>query len=283
MVMIKLENVNFAYPKRTPIFSDLNLELLGGHIYGLLGKNGEGKTSLMKLMSGLLFAQSGDIETLGVAAYRRLPKMLADIYFLSEEMYAPAVSIDDFVRIYAPFYPNFNNEQFDRYLAEFEMTDKRQKMSKMSHGQKKKVLISFALATNTKIIFMDEPTNGLDIPSKSMFRKVMASAATDDRLFLISTHQVRDLHSLIDSILILDHGEMVLNASTDEITEKLLFKVVDNEDEAKDALYTEDTLRGIYAVFENREHADSKLDIELLFNAVACNKSQIKSIFNLKK
>ena len=282
--MISVKNITFGYSKKTvPIFKDLSLELNSGHIYGLLGKNGEGKTTLMKLMSGLRFAQSGSIETLGFSAQFRNPNMLKDIYFLSEEMYVPDVSIKDYVTAFSPFYPNFSREKLQNYLAQFEMTDMEQKMSKMSHGQKKKVLISFALATNTKLIFMDEPTNGLDIPSKSMFRKVMISAADDDRMFVISTHQVRDLYSLIDSILILDGGEILLNANTDEITEKLLFKVVDKTEEAQNALYSEDTLRGIYSVFENTEHIENKLDIELLFNAVLCEKQRIKEIFNLKK
>lgn len=280
--MIKLENVIFKYPKHAPIFQEMNLELASGHVYGLLGKNGEGKTTLMKLMSGLLFAQSGNIETLGHPAYSRNPNMLSDIYFLSEEMPSFPFTVDDFVKITAPFYPNFDIEQFNHYLAEFEISGLKQKMTKMSLGQKKKVLISFALAANTKIVFMDEPTNGLDIPSKSVFRKILISAADENRLFLISTHQVRDLHSLIDTILILDQGEMLLNAATDEITEKLQFKVVDSEEEAKGALYAEDTLRGIYTVSENRDHVASKLDMELLFNAVLSAKPQIKSIFNSK-
>lgn len=281
--MIQLKNVTFHYPRRKPIFTDLNLELEGNHIYGLLGKNGEGKTTLMKLMSGLLFAQDGSVETLGEKAYLRKPKMLEEIYFLPEEMYVPSLKIEEFETVYAPFYPRFSTEQFHKYMEMFEIVDLKQNMKKMSHGQKKKVLISFALATNCGIIFMDEPSNGLDIPSKSTFRKVMTSAADEHRQIIISTHQVRDLHSLIDTILILDQGEILLNATVDQITEKLLFEVVDTEEEAQNALYKEDTLRGIYSVSENTAHVESKMDIELLFNAALCNKAKIKEIFSLKK
>lgn len=281
--MIQLKNVTFHYPRRKPIFTDLNLELEGNHIYGLLGKNGEGKTTLMKLMSGLLFAQDGSVETLGEKAYLRKPKMLEEIYFLPEEMYVPSLKIEEFETVYAPFYPRFSTEQFHKYMEMFEIVDLKQNMKKMSHGQKKKVLISFALATNCGIIFMDEPSNGLDIPSKSTFRKVMTSAADEHRQIIISTHQVRDLHSLIDTILILEQGEILLNATVDQITEKLLFEVVDTEEEAQNALYKEDTLRGIYSVSENTAHVESKMDIELLFNAALCNKAKIKDIFSLKK
>ncbi len=281
--MIQLKNVTFHYPRRKPVFADLSLALEGNHIYGLLGKNGEGKTTLMKLMSGLLFAQEGSIETLGEKAYLRKPKMLEEIYFLPEEMYVPSITIEKFETVYAPFYPRFSAEQFHKYMEMFEIVDFKQNMKKMSHGQKKKVLISFALATNCGIIFMDEPSNGLDIPSKSIFRKVMTSAADEHRQIIISTHQVRDLHSLIDTILILDHGEILLNASVDQITEKLRFGVVETEEEAQDALYKEDTLRGIYTVSENTAHEESKMDIELLFNAALCNRDKIKEIFSLKK
>lgn len=279
--MIQLKNVTFRYPRRKNIFTDLNLELEGNHIYGLLGKNGEGKTTLMKLMSGLLFAKEGSIETMGEKACLRKPKMLEEIYFLPEEMYVPSITIEKFETVYAPFYPRFSAEQFRKYMEMFEIVDFKQNMKKMSHGQKKKVLISFALATNCGIIFMDEPSNGLDIPSKSIFRKVMTSAADEHRQIIISTHQVRDLHSLIDTILILDQGEILLNAPVERITEKLLFGVVDKEEDVQNALYKEDTLRGIYTVSENTAHEESKMDIELLFNAALCNRAKIKEIFSL--
>lgn len=282
--MIKLENVQFGYRKEKPLFQDLNLELLGGHIYGLLGKNGAGKTTLMKLMSGMRFPTSGRVEMLGFPAMLRESEMLSNIYFLAEEIYVPMLNIRDFVDLYAPFYPHFNREQMSQYLNEFEVEESKQLMTSMSHGQKKKVMIAFALATNTQILLMDEPTNGLDIPSKSMFRKVMAQAADEQRSFIISTHQVRDLHSLIDSIIILDNGKIIVNATNDEILQKFLFKVYDNQDDIKNVLYSEDTLRGIYAITENLTGEESKLDIELFFNAVLSlsQKNRIQEILNAK-
>ncbi len=277
--MIKIEKINFGYSKRIPLFRELSLELSGGHIYGLLGKNGAGKTTLLKIISGLCFPKSGTVTTMGEHSQWRNPNMLQNIYYLSEELYVPEVSIENFITVNAPFYPDFSKEQMYEYLKQFEIEDYTHVMSKLSHGQKKKVMICFALATNTKILLMDEPTNGLDIPSKSMFRKVMAMAADESRLFLISTHQVRDLHSLIDSVIILDRGEIVLVESEDSITHHLLFKVVDVESEVVNPIYSEDTLRGIYAITENLEHEECKLDIELFFNAVLCNKKRIQEIF----
>lgn len=276
--MITLKNINFGYDKRKPLFKELSLHLEGGHIYGLLGKNGAGKTTLLKLIAGLRFASSGNAAVLGQPAALRKQETLEQISFLPEEMFAPHLKISCFIDTYAPFYPNFSKEQFYEYLSEFEVEDRNAPIHKLSHGQKKKVLIAFALAQNTKILIMDEPTNGLDIPSKSIFRRLMAQTATDERVILISTHQVRDLHSLIDAVVIVDNGEIVLHKSNYEITQKLLFSIEDEED--KLTIYAEDTLRGRFAVKENPHQKESPMDIELFFNAVMMNKERIKQIFN---
>ena len=280
--MVEIEGIDFGYSRNQYLFKGLNLRLDAGHIYGLLGKNGAGKTSLLKIISGLRFPQAGMSHVLGYRSELRKPEMLREIYFLPEEMYSPHLKIKDFIGVYAPFYPQYNREQFKNYLVEFDVANEAQYLDKLSYGQKKKVLIAFALASNTKILIMDEPTNGLDIPSKSIFRKVMASVATEDRSIIISTHQVRDLHSLIDSVIILDNGEIVINETDERITKKLVFQITDNLPDAE-PLYKEETLRGILSVSENIHNLDTKLDLELFFNAVIGNKSKVKEIFNNKK
>lgn len=277
--MIQLQNIRFGYTKSRNIFEDVSLNMEAGHIYGLLGKNGAGKTTLLKIMSGLRFPTSGTATILNQNAVLRKAEILQDIYFLQEEMYVPHMKIESFVKAYSPFYPRFNHEQFNEYLREFELEKEFGYLDKLSHGQKKKTLIAFALATNTQILIMDEPTNGLDIPSKSTFRRLMASAADETRLVIISTHQVRDLHSLIDMVAILDNGRMVLNASTYEITEKLLFDVDNTKTTEGAVLYTEESPRGAYQVKENVNHIDSNLDLELLFNAAMNNKNAIINLF----
>lgn len=281
--MIQLQNINFSYSKDRMLFNNLNLSLEGGHVYGLLGKNGAGKTTLLKIMSGLRFIQSGNVTTLGENAALRKAEMMKDIYFLQEEVFVPALRIRNFVKCYAPFYENFDKEQFEEYLHLFEIESQEDKLTALSHGQRKKVIISFALATNTKILLMDEPTNGLDIPSKAAFRKIMSMAANDERLILISTHQVRDLHSLIDAVVILDNGHILLNAMAEEITDKLCFKILDENGTDEPILYREDNIRGDIVVTENIHHIETNLDIELLFNAVMMNKNRINELFNAQK
>ena len=277
--MIQIKNLSFDYGNRKPVFRNLNLTLKEGNVYGLLGRNGAEKSSLLRNMAGLLFLTSGTCIVNGHNAQDRLPVFLQDLYFLPEEFHTPPVKIKEFVDIYAPFYPKFSLKQFLEYLEEFQLSD-NEKFTELSLGQKKKALIGFALSTNTKVLLMDEPTNGLDIPSKSQFRKIIASVATDERIIVISTHQVRDLESLIDPIIILDNSEVLLNATTEEITEKLCFKTVLKVTEHEKVLYSEHSLRGFSIVTQNVDNEHSKADLELLFNATLTSQLQIKQLFN---
>jgi len=277
--MVNIQNVTFSYSKKAELLSNMSLQLEPGRIHGLLGKNGEGKSTLLKLISGLVFPTSGTIDTMGFVPEKRFPEMLQEIYFLPEELPLLTLSIQNYENVYAPFYPKFSAEQFNNYLKEFDITDKRQMLNKLSHGQKKKVFVAFGLATNTKLLLMDEPTNGLDIPSKGQFRRMVASAIDDTRCLLISTHQVHDLDSLIDSIIIMEKHRIVFNQPIEEITKKLYFCVSDRNEKDNAVIYSEDTLRGLYQVCENKTGDDSKLDIELLFNAVLTNTKQIVELF----
>ncbi|MCL2650791.1 MAG: ATP-binding cassette domain-containing protein [Candidatus Azobacteroides sp.] len=200
--MIHFENVDFSYSSKVKLLSDVNLQIKPGHIHGLLGKNGEGKSTMLKLIAGLLFPQKGKIDVMDFVPRKRNPEMLRDIYFLPEELPEHLLSIALFEKIYAPFYPNFSASIFDSCLKEFEIPSKDWKMNKLSYGQKKKIFVAFGLATQTKLLLMDEPTNGLDIPSKGQFRRMVASVLDENRCVIISTHQVRDLDSLIAGIMI---------------------------------------------------------------------------------
>ncbi len=275
--MIKINNLNFGYSKHQLLFKNLNMQLSAGHIYGLLGKNGAGKSTLLKNIAGLVYAQSGQMEIMGFDPAKRQPALLAEICFIPEEFYLPSVKIDAYVKANAAFYPKFDHAYFTDLLAEFDIPVK-QKLINMSYGQKKKFIIAFGLATQAKVIIMDEPTNGLDIPSKAQFRKIMAAALTEDRCIIISTHQVRDLDNLIDTVIMLDESSVALKASIEEITTKLTFKRVKELDDT--VIYAEPSLAGFNAVFPNLNDEDSRLDIELLFNAVLAEKNKLKPIFN---
>lgn len=275
--MIKITDLNFGYNKQQLLFKKLSMQLSAGHIYGLLGKNGAGKSSLLKNMAGLVYALSGKIEVMGFDPAKRQPALLKQVCFIPEEFDLPSVKIDAYVKANAAFYPNFNHSYFRELLAEFDIPV-AQKLVNMSYGQKKKLIIAFGLATQAELIIMDEPTNGLDIPSKAQFRKIMAAALTEDRCIVISTHQVRDLDNLIDTVIMLDESSIALKASVEEITDKLCFKRIKELNET--VIYAEPSLSGYNALMPNYHKEESKLDMELLFNAVLAEKTKIKIAFN---
>ncbi len=273
--MITFKHVSFGY-RGGRLFDDLNLDLKRGAIYGLLGKNGAGKTTLLKLMAGLLFPKKGEISVLNRIPRKREPGFLSQVFVLPEEFDLPRMNMDEYARAYGGFYPDFSREQLTNLMRELEVPEV-QKFHQMSFGQKKKAYIAFAIACNTPLLIMDEPTNGLDIPSKSSFRRVIASVANEERTIIVSTHQVRDLDQLIDSVVVLDGSEILLNATTAEITDKLQFVHLEENDPA---LYAEQTIHGRWGVQVNDSGAESPLDMELLFNAAVANRQAIKQLFN---
>lgn len=275
--MISIRNLSFAYRKK-PVFDGLSLQFEAGHVYGLLGKNGTGKSSLLRNIAGLLYPQKGRISVNGLTPSERLPVFLEDVFMVPEEFYLPDIPVPAFTKHYAPFYPRFNSSRFNNYMSVFEIPA-HSTLQSMSYGQKKKVLISFALATNARVLLMDEPTNGLDIMSKSQFRKILAEALDEERCIIISTHQVKDLENLIDRITVIDEGKILFDENVEAITKKLSFRFAYNQEEAETAFYSESSLMGHVIVAPNIDGEESKLDLELLYKAIVTNSDQITKLF----
>ncbi|MGC4103738.1 ABC transporter ATP-binding protein [Ferruginibacter sp.] len=275
--MVSIQNVSFAYRKK-PVFNGLNLNFQAGHVYGLLGKNGTGKSSLLRNIAGLLFPQKGTISVNGFTPADRLPDFLQDVFMVPEEFYLPDIPVAGFIKSYVPFYPCFNNDKFRDYMSVFEIPSDST-LQNMSYGQKKKVLISFALASNAKLLLMDEPTNGLDIMSKSQLRKILAQALDEERCIIISTHQVKDLENLIDRITVIDDGKILFDQNVDDISQKLSFRFANNESDLATALYKESSLAGNVIVTPNIEGEETKLDLELLYKAIVTNSGNITKLF----
>jgi ABC-2 type transport system ATP-binding protein len=274
--MIEINNLTFGYKRRRLLFDQLNIRMPMGNIYGLLGKNGAGKTTLLKQITGLLYPVTGECLLFGKPAHNRLPGVLSDLYLIPEEFQLPSIRMKEFASLHAPFYPKFNSSLLEQYLNEFQIND-NSKLSTLSYGQKKKFLIAFGLATGTRILLLDEPTNGLDIPSKSQFRKIIASSMNDDRCILISTHQVRDLATLIDHIIVLENGKIIFHQSTLDISSKIAFaqtKDIIN----LDVLYAEEVFGG-KAVIYRKNSEETEIDLELLFNGIISNAEKINHEF----
>ena len=274
--MIQINQMQFSYKKNAPLFENLDVTMQAGKIHGLLGKNGAGKTTLLKLIAGLQYPELGTIAIDGEDAKGRSPHYLSNYFFVAEEFEMPNILLSTYVNLYAPFYKDFDKEQLNSYLEAFDIP-KENRLSKMSYGQKKKFLISFGLATNSKVLIMDEPTNGLDIPSKSIFRKMIAQQITDERLFIISTHQIKDIEGMIDTVIVLEDGKILFNEEMNTISNKLLFK--DAVDSPENVLFSQDVLGGKRLICENTDEEDSRIDVELLFNAIVSDNQMITDVF----
>jgi len=265
--MIDISNLSFGYSRKRPLYSNLSLSLPSGYIYGLLGKNGAGKSTLLKNIAGTLFPTEGNVLVDQMIPRKRNPSFLRNLYYIPEEVYVPSLTVKQYLSLFAVFYPMFNSEDLFLYLKDLEVIVPG-KLSDLSFGQQKKFIIAFALACNTQVILMDEPTNGLDIPSKSQFRKLIASVMNEERIIMISTHQTRDLENLIDKVIIVDNGHLLLYASLEQIAQKLFFETVIELPEGSKVLYAEKQLKGTSIIRENNTGEDSRINLEHLFYGV---------------
>lgn len=273
--MIQIDNLAFNYGSNA-VLENITMSLEPGKIYGLLGENGVGKTTLLTLLCGLKKPKTGNIEIDGIKPSSRIPALLAEQYYLPDEVAPVADRAESWARNTGKFWPNFDMSKFLEVMSLFEM-DPSKKMNQMSAGQLKKTYISFALACNTAYLYMDEPTNGLDIPSKAQFRSAITKYTREDSTVVISTHQVRDLENIIDPIIILDKQDVLLNASLYEISDKLFFDYGTTLN--PESLYTEQLPGGFIQVYPNTTGEESKVNIEALFNTVHKHKELAKDLF----
>jgi ABC-2 type transport system ATP-binding protein len=277
--MIRIENLTFWYSKKNQVFDNLDLELESGHIYGLMGKNGAGKTTLFKLICGLSFPKSGIVSVDGRTPADRQPGFLADIFLVPEEISVPALTPGKFAEINGGFYLGFDQSRFSELLEKFEL-DAGQNCLRMSNGQRKKMMLAFALTANTRYLLLDEPTNGLDIPSKAAFRSVLASALTEDTTIILSTHMVRELESLIDSVIILDGHRIILDKTIDQVARKLSFSRGTFSHPDEEMIYSSKCELGPTIVSVNSSSIPGEVDIEALFNACVNVPEKISTCFN---
>ena len=273
--MIQVNKISYNYPakwknystKDNSVFWNFSLTLEENKIYGLLGKNGVGKSTLLHLLAGLNRPSKGKVRIDDDVVTDHNPLTMSKIFIVTEEFELPNMSLQKYVKLYRPFYPDFSDEIFSKCLNDFEIGDISD-LGAISMGTKKKVYMSFALATNAKYLLMDEPTNGLDIESKSLFRKVIAQNMTDDRTMIISTHQVHDVENIIDHVLILGEKKILLNKSIAELSDEYVFELRD-PDEMGGVIYSENSLQGTSVIARRTPRStETPVNLELLYNAV---------------
>ena len=273
---------NYGWRQQKSVFSDFSLSLERGKVYGLLGLNGAGKSTLIYLMAGLLTPKSGRVTIDGCNVRDRLPSTLGNLFVVPEEFELPRMSLKEYATLNGALYPRFSYEDMLRNLEIFDINPEIKSLSSLSMGQKKKVLMSFAFATHTDLMLMDEPTNGLDIPGKSQFRRLVASEMSDNRTIVISTHQVRDIDNCIEHVVIIDNSKVLLDESVARITSKLQFVENGTAAEAKSAIYSQPSVTGYSIVAPSNGGDETEINLETLFNATLGNRDKITEIFNAK-
>ena len=273
---------NYGWRQQKSVFSDFSLSLERGKVYGLLGLNGAGKSTLIYLMAGLLTPKSGRVTIDGCNVRDRLPSTLGNLFVVPEEFELPRMSLKEYATLNGALYPRFSYEDMLRNLEIFDINPEIKSLSSLSMGQKKKVLMSFAFATHTDLMLMDEPTNGLDIPGKSQFRRLVASEMSDNRTIVISTHQVRDIDRCIEHVVIIDNSKVLLDESVARITSKLQFVENATAAEAKSAIYSQPSVTGYSIVVPSNGGDETEINLETLFNATLGNRDKITEIFNAK-
>ena len=274
--MIAFQNVSFGYNRRRKVFADLSLTFGEGHIHGLLGRNGTGKSTLLQLICGLLEPDTGHIAVDGFTPRQRSVDFLSRLMLIPEELSLPNIPLRRFASHTGVFYPGYSAEMFESHCEALEI-DPSQNPHDMSMGQRKKSYIAFALACNPQILLLDEPPNGLDIPSKTILRSLLAAYADEKRTIVISTHQVREVENLIDKIVILDEQGLVLAATTEELSHRLTFGPLPADAKAS---YSTPSVSGEEGIALNTTGRESRPDLELIFAATTHDRMTIPSILH---
>jgi ABC-2 type transport system ATP-binding protein len=276
--MLEITSLGFSYGK-SKLFDRLDLHLEGDQAYGLLGLNGAGKTSLLKLMAGALLPSSGKITAFGRVPAKRDAACLADTAFVPENPWLPPVKTDAYLARYAVFRPAFDYARFEALRRDFALVEDKS-LQKLSYGQRKKFALAAALASGSRSILLDEPTNGLDIPSKMQFRKALSESIAPERIIVVSTHQVRDLESLINPVLILDKGRLAFELDADEMARHLATTRVSSL-EGLSVVHAEHDALGWNALVERSSLTEggnaAAADLELVFNAALVDADRLKA------
>ncbi len=277
--MLKIENLTYSYSsRRSPVLKDLSMEIEAGGIYGLLGLNGVGKTTLLNIISGLLTPTEGSVDLNGHSTRDRHPATLSDIFYVPEEISLPSVSIREYVDTIAQFYPRFSRRNMSDNLSAFGLSEE-DKLQNLSMGQRKKAFLSLAIASNASLLLLDEPTNGLDIPGKKALRGILGSSVTDNRAVIISTHQIPDVQSVLDHVIVMREGRIMLNTPIIDIASILRFEITSSAAVKDTALFHQPVFSGDIVILPNTGGEDTEVDLETFFYFCISDPDTIQTLF----
>ena len=211
--MLQCENVMKKYGGKAAV-SNITTNIVPGKIYALLGSNGSGKTTFMKMVAGLVKPTSGMITYEGQSIGVESKKHIA--YMPTESFYYGYMSCKDAGKFYKDFYEDFDENKYYQLLKEMNL-DPEQKVSKMSSGMTAKAKLALTLSRNSKIIMLDEPLNGIDIIAREKVIDTVLKNASPDNAIIMSSHLVDELEKIIDYAIFIRHGEVVVQGDAEEL------------------------------------------------------------------
>lgn len=201
----------------TRALEDVDLRLEPGQIVGLLGPNGSGKTTFIKLASGLLQPSSGEIL---IGGYKPGVMTKAKVAYLPDREFLPDyMSVDQLVKFYSDFFGDLNLEKANAMLKSLDILQSM-KLKKLSKGTKEKVQLILTMSRDAKIYFLDEPIAGVDPAARDYILKTIISNYCPDSLVVISTHLIADVESILDDVVFIQEGRIVLHKNADQIREE---------------------------------------------------------------
>ena len=216
MELLQCINVNKNYGKKK-ILKDINLTIPRGKIIGLLGKNGTGKSTLIKLINDLLTIDSGQIlingKEIGVES-KKLISYLPERTYLDKTM-----TVDKVIKYFEEFYDNFDSEKARKLLKDLDL-DTTQKLSKMSKGMQEKVGLVLVMSRKADLYILDEPLGGVDPATRDYILDTILTNFNEGASVIISTHLISDVERILDEVIFIDSGKIILQSETDELRKK---------------------------------------------------------------
>lgn len=221
--MLVCKNLKKKYLNKTAV-EDITLQLEQGRIYALLGPNGSGKTTFMKMVAGLVKPNQGELlykgQPIGIASKKEVAYMSTESYFYS------FMTVEDVGRYYADFFEDFDLEKYRQMVHEMEL-ELNDKVNKLSSGMVAKVKLAVTLSRKAKLYLLDEPLNGIDLIAREKVISTILSVATEDNTIVVSSHLVDELETVVDGVIFIKSGKNVLDGDAEAIREEQGKSIVD--------------------------------------------------------
>lgn len=227
-LLVRAHQVRKRYPRVTAL-DGIDLEIPAGHIVGLVGPNGAGKTTLLQALTGQI-SYEGEIEVAGFDPRRQRAALMSVTGIIPDvPVLPPWMKVGQLLRYLQGVHPGFKLERAQSYLAKTEITLNR-KIKHLSKGMKTQLHLSLVLATDSKILFLDEPTHGLDLLfRKRFYAQVLEDYFTEQKSILIATHQIEEVEHILSDVVFIKNGRILLAASLEELQNRFVSLLVPPE------------------------------------------------------